>query len=150
MIPFWCLASLEVTAMYFIWQMKKLSEEQAEFYLFSGPNEIAKTPLPAVPAYRVWGGCESSARAVTRNPGRPEPTVLQLAPPSVLMNTPRPAAYSVRVFSGSTIRWEILTPSGNPELTAVQLAARSVLLNSPFSPAPAYSMLECSESTARE
>src|SRR5262245_40513917 len=66
------------------------------------------------------------------------------------MNTPRPAAYNVRVFSGSTIRWEILTPSGNPELTAVQLAAPSVLLNIPFSPAPAYSVLEFCESTARD
>jgi len=74
----------------------------------------------------VWG---SIARALTNVDRIPVLTALQLAPLSVLLNTPAAPvpAYTVEEAFGSMAR--VRTPSArNPALTALQLSPPSVLL----------------------
>src|SRR5262245_30416797 len=54
----------------------------------TGPKVIAKTPPPNVPAYSRFGFCGSNAREETCVVVSPEFTAVQVAPASVLLNTP--------------------------------------------------------------
>src|SRR5574340_343240 len=89
---------------------------------FAAPFVVLKIPA-AVPAYRVVGESGSIARALTTvcvAPPRPELTIVQVAPPSVVLRTPDPVvpAYAVAGAIGSITSVTTLAPSGP---VAVQL-----------------------------
>src|SRR5262249_21763492 len=103
-------------------------------------------------AYTVSEFCGSIARASTKAlAGIPELAVLQVAPLSALLKTPKPddQAYTRLGFCGSIARPFTNTSDGIPEPAGLQLAARSVLLYTPKR-VPAYSVVVFCGSTTRE
>src|SRR5262245_31648988 len=95
------------------------------------PPDKSRVP---VPTYMVVGTCGSSARvrtnSVSLGNGRPVLCALQLAPPSVLLNTPPndAPAYSVVGVRGSSTTAVI---ASLVRKLSVQVAPSSILLNTP-------------------
>src|SRR5207248_8371005 len=122
---------------------------------FSLLNMKAPGPQQGKPnVYSVLGLCGLIARPLTTNPPGKFGTALQLAPPSVVLNSPAVAvpAYTVAGFCGSiTSEFTTIPPGrfGSPAFTAFQLAPPSVVLNSPAPDAPAYNVPGLAGSIAR-